>query len=234
VATTIHLPDRSPNTCETGILPKKIMSLIDALKWRYATKKMNGQAVDQAKVDQIVEAARLAPTSSGLQPYRVFVVTNPELKEKILPIAYGQPQITAASHVLIFAAWDRYTEERIRSVFSNANVERGLPDETPSEYEVQLTAGLLSKTAEENYIHAAKQAYIGFGMAIAEAALLQVDATPMEGFNNAELDQLLGLAEKGLRSVTILPLGYRDVDGDWLVNLKKVRTPAKQFATELS
>lgn len=210
------------------------MSLIDALKWRYATKKMNGQAVDQHKVDQIVEAARLAPTSSGLQPFRVFVVTNPELKEKILPIAYGQPQITAASHLLIFAAWDKYTEERIRGVFSNANAERGLPDETPSPYEVQLTGSLLSKTNEDNFAHAARQAYIGFGMAIAEAAFLKVDATPMEGFNNADLDALLGLTEKGLRSVTILTLGYRDEAGDWLVNLKKVRTPTEQFVTELN
>lgn len=205
------------------------MSLIDALNWRYATKKMNGTAVPQDKVDQIIEAARLAPTSSGLQPFRVIVVTNPELKEKIQPIAYGQTQITDASHLLIFAAWDNYTEERIRSVFAHAAIERGMPADAPSDYEIQLTGSLLSKTEEENYTHAAKQAYIAFGVAIAEAAVLQVDATPMEGFNNAQLDELLGLRERGLRSVTILPLGYRATEGDWLQNLKKVRTPADQF-----
>ncbi|CAM4169515.1 Nitroreductase [Pedobacter westerhofensis] len=210
------------------------MSLIDALKWRYATKKMNGTVVPQEKVDQIIEAARLAPTSSGLQPFRIIVVTNPELKEKIKPIAYGQAQITDASHLLIFASWDKYTEERIRSVFSNANHERGLPDDSPSDYEVQLTGGLLAKTAEENFAHTARQAYIGFGMAIAEAALLEVDATPMEGFNNAQLDELLGLTERGLRSVTILALGHRDAAGDWLVNLKKVRTPSAQFLIEFN
>jgi len=210
------------------------MSLIDALKWRYATKKMNGTVVPQEKVDQIIEAARLAPTSSGLQPFRIIVVTNPELKEKIKPIAYGQAQITDASHLLIFASWDKYTEERIRSVFSNANHERGLPDDSPSDYEVQLTGGLLAKTAEENFAHTARQAYIGFGMAIAEAALLEVDATPMEGFNNAQLDELLGLTERGLRSVTILALGHRDEAGDWLVNLKKVRTPSAQFLIEFN
>ncbi|MET1057027.1 MAG: NAD(P)H-dependent oxidoreductase [Pedobacter sp.] len=210
------------------------MSLIDALNWRYATKKMSGAAVPQEKVDQIIEAARLAPTSSGLQPFRVIVVTNPELKEKIKPIAYGQAQITDASHLLIFASWDKYTEERIRSVFSHANQERGLPDESPSDYEVQLTGGLLSKTAEENHVHTAKQAYIAFGTAIAEAALLEVDATPMEGFNNAQLDELLGLQERGLRSVTILALGYRAQEGDWLVNLKKVRTPAAQFQIDFN
>jgi len=210
------------------------MSIIDALKWRYATKKMSGQAVPQEKVDQIIEAAHLAPTSSGLQPFRVIVITNPELKEKILPIAYGQPQITAASHLLVFAAWDNYTEERIRSVFSNAAKERGLPDETPSDYEVQLTGNYVTRPEEVNFIHAAKQAYIGFGMAIAEAAALEVDATPMEGFNSDELDALLGLRERGLRSVTILPLGYRATEGDWLVNLKKVRTPLSQFVIEFN
>lgn len=208
------------------------MSLLDALKWRYATKKMSGEAVPQAKVDQIIAAAHLAPTSSGLQPFRVIVVTNPALKEKILPIAFGQAQVTAASHLLVFAAWDNYTEERIRGVFANNAKVRGLPDEAPSDYEVQLTANYTTRTEEVNFNHAAKQAYIGFGMAIAEAALLQVDATPMEGFNPAELDALLGLKERGLRSVTLLPLGYRDESGDWLVNLKKVRTPESEFVIE--
>jgi len=210
------------------------MSLLDALKWRYATKKMSGEAVPQEKVDQIIEAARLAPTSSGLQPFRVIVVTNPELKEKIKPIAYGQPQITDASHLLIFASWDNYTEERIRSVFSHAAQERGLPDDGPSDYEVQLTGSRLAKSTEENAEHTARQAYIAFGTAIAEAALLKVDATPMEGFNNAQLDELLGLHKRGLRSVTILALGYRAQEGDWLVNLKKVRTPAAQFQIDFN
>jgi len=208
------------------------MSLIDALNWRYATKKMNGEKVPQEKVDQIIAAAHLAPTSSGLQPFRVIVITNEELKEKITPIAFGQTQIAASSHLLVFAAWDEYTEERIRGVFSNANKERGLPDEGPSDYEVMITGVYAAKTSEEHFTHAAKQAYIGFGMAIAEAALLEVDATPMEGFNAAELDVLLGLKEKGLRSVLLLPLGYREVNGDWLVNLKKVRTPLADFLIE--
>lgn len=210
------------------------MSLLDALKWRYAAKKMNGEKVQQEKVDQIIEAARLAPTSSGLQPFNVIVVTNPELKAKIQTIAFGQSQVADASHLLIFAAWDKYTEERIRSVFANTNTERGIPAETISDYEVQLTGNYTTKSAEENYAHAARQAYIAFGIAIAEAALLKVDATPMEGFNPAELDALLGLSERGLRSVTLLPLGYRDEANDWLVNLKKVRKPSKEFIIEFN
>ena len=209
------------------------MSLIEALNWRYATKKMNGEKVSQDKVDQILAAARLAPTSSGLQPFKIIVVTNPELKEKIKAVAYGQEQITDASHVLIFAAWDNYTEERIRSVFSYTNNERGVPNSATEDYVSRLIGIYTNKTAEENFHHAAKQAYIGFGVALAEAALLKVDATPMEGFEPEKLDELLGLKQKGLRSTTILTLGYRDEAGDWLANLKKVRTPLADFIIEI-
>lgn len=205
------------------------MSLIDALQWRYATKKMNGEQVPEDQVAQIIEAARLAPTSSGLQPFQVIVIRNQELKEKIQPIAFGQTQITAASHLLIFAAWDNYTEEKIRGVFARTNQERDIADQGPSPYEVMLTSKYTGQSSEDNFAHAARQAYIGFGMAIAQAALLQVDSTPMEGFSGPDLDALLGLKERGLRSVTILALGYREAGEDWLVNLKKVRTPANQF-----
>ena len=208
------------------------MSLISALNWRYATKKMNGQPVAQEKVNQILEAARLAPTSSGLQPFKVIVITNPALKQQILPHAYNQAQVVDCSHLLVFAAWDNYTEQRINDVFSNMNKERGLPDTGTEDYKNNLIKAYVNRPAEVNFEHAARQAYIGFGFAIAEAALLQVDATPMEGFDNAKIDELLNLSHHGLKSVTLLPLGYRDETGDWLVNLKKVRQPNSSFIIE--
>lgn len=208
------------------------MSLIEALNWRYATKKMNGQAVPQEKVDFILEAARLAPTSSGLQPFKVIVVTNPAVKEALLPHAYSQSQIVDCSHLLIFAAWENYTEANIDEVFNRTNTERGLPSEATADYVARLKSMYLTRPAEENFQHAARQAYIGFGMAIAEAALLHVDTTPMEGFNGEKVDEVLGLKEKGLRSVTLLPLGYRDDSNDWLVNLKKVRQAKSDFIIE--
>src|SRR5215217_3568903 len=210
-----------------------MMSTIDALKWRYATKKMNSEKVSQDKFDQILQAAHLAPTSSGLQPFKIIVVTNPELKEKIKAVAYGQSQITDSSHLLIFAAWDNYTEDRVRGVYAHANRERGLPDAANADFVNNMVANFTAKTAEESYAHAAKQAYIAFGVAITEAALLQVDATPMEGFEAEKLDELLGLRAQGLRSTTLLPLGYRDTASDWLVNLKKVRTPQEDFVIDL-
>ena len=205
------------------------MSLIQALNWRYATKKMNGKAVPQEKVDQIIQAAHLAPTSSGLQPFKIIVVTSADLKTKIAELAYGQQQIIDCSHLLIFAAWEQYTEENIRAVFAHANAQRGLPASASADYENGLIASVTQRTADENYHHAAKQAYIGLGIAIAEAALLEVDATPMEGFDAGKLDELLDLKALNLRSTTMLPLGYRDESGDWLVNLKKVRSPLTEF-----
>ena len=208
------------------------MSLIEALNWRYATKKMNGEKVSQDKIDQIIEAAHLAPTSSGLQPFKVIVVTNQELKEKIQPIAFNQSQVVDCSHLLIFAAWDNYTEERIRNVFANVNAQRGLPESATSDYMNMLLSTYTVRDAEINFTHAAKQSYIAFGAAIMQAAVLKVDATPMEGFIPEQLDELLGLKDLGLRSTTILPIAYRDAEGDWLVNLKKVRTPLQDFVIE--
>ncbi|MFC0777426.1 nitroreductase family protein [Flavobacterium sp. HJSW_4] len=209
------------------------MALIDALKWRYATKKMNGQAVPQEKVDYILEAAKLAPSSSGLQPYKIFVITNKDLKDKIRAVSFDQSQVTDASHVLVWAAWDGYSLEKISAVFDRTIAERGIPADAMDDYKQRLW-GMYEPLGQEWHAqHAAKQAYISFGVAIAAAAEQQVDATPMEGFIPAEVDKLLGLNELGLKSVLVLPLGYRDDANDWLVNMKKVRTPQEDFITEI-
>lgn len=210
------------------------MQLLEALNWRYATKKMNGQPVPQEKINQILDAAQLAPTSSGLQPFKIIVITNPELKAKIQPIAFGQSQIVDSSHLLVFAAWDNYTAERIDNVFAHTAAERGIPASTFDDYVNRLKSLYLNRPAEQNFEHAARQAYISFGLAIAAAAELQVDATPMEGFDNAALDELLELPQQGLKSVTLLPLGYRDTENDWLVKQKKVRMPKSVFLQQIA
>jgi nitroreductase len=209
------------------------MNVEQALNWRYATKQMNGQIVSQEKINQILQAAHLAPTSSGLQPFKIFVITNQEWKAKIQPVAYGQQQIAACSHLLVFAAWDNYTKERIEKIFDHSNKERGLDSSATEAYVANLWNGLSKKSAEENYQHAAKQAYISMGFALLTAALEEVDATPMEGFNYGELDKLLALKEQGLRSAAMLALGYRDAEKDWLVGMKKVRTPNNEFFVEM-
>lgn len=205
------------------------MSLVENLNWRYATKAMNGAVVPQEKVDYILEAAHLAPSSSGLQPFKIIVVTDPELKAKIQPIAFNQPQIVDGSHLLIFAAWDKYTEERVNAVFEHSNKERGLPSSATDDYRTMLLGMFAGMSEAEQSAHAAKQSYISFGIAAAAAAEQRVDATPMEGFNKEQLDELLGLNDLGLKSATILALGYRNAENDWLVNMKKVRTPKDEF-----
>lgn len=209
------------------------MELIDKLNWRYATKAMNGAKVPQEKIDRILEAARLAPTSSGLQPFEILVITNQELKEKILPIASNQAQVVDCSHLLVFAAWDTYTEERINAMFDLTNDIRGFKSEGWENYRQMLLSIYPQKSAEENFVHTSKQAYISFGAAIIAAALEGVDSTPMEGFSPEALDELLELNKKGLKSVLLLPLGYRDAEKDWLVNLEKVRKSKEDFITEI-
>ena len=208
--------------------------LIEKLNWRYATKKMDpSKSVSQDKVDRIIEAARLAPTSSGLQPFEIIVVTNPEIRARIQEISWNQAQVTEGSHLLVFAAWDNYTADRINHMFDLTNDERGFKNEGWEKYRQSLLATYPQRDAQVNFEHAARQAYIAFGMAVAQAAFEGVDSTPMEGFDPAKLDEILGLREKGLRSAVILPLGYRKEEGDWLVNLKKIRRPLEEFVSEV-
>jgi nitroreductase len=209
------------------------MALLDDLKWRYATKKMNGQTVPEDKLNYILEAARLAPSSSGLQPYQVFVITNKNLLGQIRVFSNDQSQITDCSHLLVFVAWENYSYERMEDVFLRTVRERGLADNAMEAYHKGLWNLYDSLGQKWQSEHSAKQAYIALGLAVAAAAEQKVDATPMEGFDNAKMDKLLGLERLGLKSVAILPLGYRDEGKDWLVNLKKVRTPRERFITEL-
>ncbi len=209
-------------------------SVITQLQWRYATKKMEAsKVVPQEKIDLIIEAARLAPTSSGLQPFEVIAVYNPEVREKIKAIAWNQAQVTDSTVVLVFAAWDNYTADRINHMFDLTNKERGFTNEGWEAYRQQLLNTYPQRPAQVNFEHAARQAYIGLGAALIAAASEQVDSTPMEGFDPKALDEILGLSAKGLRSVAIMPVGYRDTAGDWLVNLKKIRRPSEDFVSEV-
>lgn len=197
--------------------------LIDLLNWRYATKKMDpAKTVPQEKVDAILEAVRMAPTSSGTQPFEVIVVTNPDVLAEIRTAASDQSPITDGSHLLVFAAWDNYTNERIDDV-TQLNVQARGEIPLIHEYYGNLKNNYVPRDAEVNYAHAARQAYIALGFALIAAADQEVDSTPMEGFDPATVDKILGLKERGLRSVVLLPLGYRDPTGDWLLAMPKVR-----------
>ncbi|WP_320052482.1 NAD(P)H-dependent oxidoreductase [uncultured Acetobacteroides sp.] len=205
------------------------MGLLNALSWRYATKRMNGQKVPSEKVEPILESIRLSASSFGLQPYRVIVVDDPALKAKIHESACQQPQIVEASHLLVFASWKTITPEHIDSYISLVAKERNMPVEELAQFDGMLKDFLASRTQERLSAWATRQAYIGLGTGLIAAAMEQIDATPMEGFNTTEMDKVLGLDKTNLQSVAILALGYRDTANDYLVNQKKVRVSKEEF-----
>jgi nitroreductase len=209
-------------------------TLSDIMGWRYATKKMKSATpVPSEKVEAIVEAVRMAPTSSGLQPFELFVITNNDLRAKLAQAANGQAQITDGSQLLVFAAWDNYTAERIDEVVQLTVEARGdLP--TLRGYFDFLKANYVPRDPEINYAHAARQTYIAVGFALMAAAEQEVDSTPIEGFDPAAVDAILGLRERGLRSVVLMPLGYRDQEGDWLLPMAKVRKSRAAMVTDLA
>lgn len=210
-------------------------TVTELLSWRYATKRYDRtRTVPAERLDRIVEAVRLAPTSSGLQPFELFVVSNPEIRTRIRAAAWDQAQVTDCSHLLVFAAWDDTTAERVNMMFDLTNAVRGFENAGWEAYRRKLLGIVASRGTEANHQAAARQAYIGLGAAVIAAAFEGVDSTPMEGFDPATVDEILGLPARHLRSVVMLPLGYRASEGDWLVNLPKVRRQRADFVTEIA
>ena len=205
------------------------MNLIESLQWRYATKKMNGEKVPQDKLNRILEATRLAPSSYGLTPYHVIVVEDQELKEKLQGACYGQTQLVDSSAVLVFATWDDVTEDSVNIYTQEIARQREIPVDTLAMLDGMIKGMLSNMTQEQKVTWAQKQAYIGLGFALAAAAVEEVDSTPMEGFVPAQVDEVLNLGELGLKSVIVLPLGYRDSENDYLANSKKVRWEDSKF-----
>ena len=210
------------------------MNLHEILNWRYATKRMNGQKVPADKLERILDATRMAASSFGLQPYTVIVIENPELRSKIQPLAYNQPQIAEASHLLVFAAWSAVSEERVSDFINQVATERGIPAENLAVYKSTILGSMNGKPADAVLNWTGRQAYIALGTALIAAANEGVDSTPMEGFNPDALDELLGLKEMQLHSLAILALGYRHADADPIVKAKKVRRDKEKLFLRLS
>lgn len=204
------------------------MNLIDNLNWRYATKKMTGEKISQNALDNILEATRLSASSYGLQPYNIMVVSNREIKQQLLPAAYGQTQITDSSHLLIFSIWENISDLQVNNYMNDIAETRGIPVETLQGFADTILGTVKNLSVEQQQVWASRQAYIALGTALIAAADQQVDATPMEGFIPAEFDRILGLKEKGLKSVVMLALGRRS-EQDALSNALKVRRAKDTF-----
>ncbi|WP_028297054.1 NAD(P)H-dependent oxidoreductase [Olivibacter sitiensis] len=206
------------------------MDLRESLNWRYAVKKYGKEKVADADLQEIIEAIGLSASSAGMQPYRIFVVKDTNLRKELGEGSFN-PQITEASDLLVFAAVDRIDQAFIDNYIGYTAEIRGIAAAQLAEFKKSLQLHLLGRTPEENFTWAARQAYIALGTGIIAAAALKVDATPMEGFDNEKFDRLLGLSEKGLRSVVLLALGYRDEANDFYAKFKKVRLPKEELVT---
>ncbi len=205
------------------------MSLKESLTWRYAVKKYNNQKVSDEAIQTILDAINLSASSTGMQPYRVIVVKDAAIREELAKDSFNA-QILEASDLLVFAAFENITQSIIDDYMAHVAAVREMPLEQLSGFKQALETHMLTQTPEVNFSWAARQAYIGLGTGLIAAAELKIDTTPMEGFNHEKLDQLLGLSEKGLKSVVLLSLGYRDAEQDSYANLKKVRLPLEEFA----
>jgi nitroreductase / dihydropteridine reductase len=208
------------------------MDIIQNLNWRYAAKRMNGNKIPQNALDSIKESIRLSPSSVGLQPYKIFIIESEELKKKISPSAFNQPQIIESSHVLVFTVWNSLTDNQANEYLAYVQSERGVSLESLSTLESYLN-NIKKMSQDDFYNWSSKQAYIALSSAMIASAELKIDSTPMEGFNKEELDKALDFPEKNLKSVVLLALGYRDEKNDWLLKMKKVRRKESDMFVQL-
>ncbi len=204
------------------------MNVIESLNWRYATKIMTGEKISQQTLDNILEATRLSASSYGLQPYNIIVVSNPEIKAQLLPAAYGQSQVVDSSQLLVFSIWKNIGEAEVTRYINDIAATRGISPEVLQGFASTILGTVTSLSEEQQQVWAAKQAYIALGTALLAAADQKVDATPMEGFVPAEVDRILGLEEKGLKSVVMLAIGKRS-EKDTLATATKVRRDKDLF-----
>lgn len=208
------------------------MELLQDLNWRYAVKKYSKESVAEDKLNFILEAINLSASSTGLQPYRLFVIDNVALKAKLGATSFNG-QIAESSHLLVFAAYNEVNTAHIQEMINLTAQTRGIPVDSLEGLFTTMDAYFKSRTQEQNKHWAEKQTYIALGTALIAAANVRVDATPMEGFDADLFDELLGLKEKGLHSTVILSLGYRDAANDFLANAKKVRIPLSEMITQI-
>lgn len=199
-------------------------NLSEAMQWRYAVKKMDpSKPVSDDKIEAILDAIQFAPTSSGTQPFKVFVVKDDGVRAKIRGAAFDQAQVTDSTALLVFTAWDNYTDARIDDVVDVHAEARPGTREMLEGYYGNLKGMYLPRPADTNFEHAARQAYIALGFGLLAAAQMKVDTTPMEGFNPSAVDEILDLKSQNLRSVCFMAIGTRAEEGDWLQSMAKVR-----------
>jgi len=206
---------------------------IENLHWRYATKKFNPEKqVSKDDMETLLEAIRLSASSYGLQPYEVMVIEDPDVRAKLKPAAFGQPQITDASYLLVFAYNTNVDRQYLDKFIKNNSETRNKPVEDFQDLREMIQNSVLTFTEDVKHIWASRQVYIALGNLLSAAADLKIDVCPMEGFDSAEFDELLDLKSKDLKSVTLATVGYRS-ETDQLKDAKKVRKSKDELFTRI-
>lgn len=202
------------------------MEILDALKWRYAVKKFDSsKKIPESELEKLLECLRLSPSSYGLQPWKFLVIANPELKEKLRPHSYNQPQITDCSHLIVLCRINEVDTAAVNRLIDATAKTRGQETAELDGYKKMMIDDLVEGPRAKIADHwSAHQVHIALGVLLASAASMQIDACPMEGFSPVKYDEVLGLKEKGLSSVVLCALGYRSSD-DKYAEAKKVRFP---------
>ena len=209
------------------------MNIIDSLEWRYACKKFDkNKKLNEEQVDALKRAFNLSATSYGLQPLKMLIVQHDEIKEKLFPLSYYQEQVTTCSHILILCIDTAFGEKDVDAYFDLEKNIRGVSEDVVGQFRQQLKTIYNKKDRKEIDTSAIYQAYIAIGTLMTVCADQQIDSCPMEGFDPEKVDEVLDLKSKNLKSILMLPVGYR-ADDDVMRNMKKVRKPLNQVIIEL-
>lgn len=209
------------------------MNIINSLEWRYATKKFDpSKNLSKEQVDTLKKAFNLTPTSFGLQPVKLIIIQNKELQEKFVEHCYFQRQVADASHLLVLCIEKDTTTEDINTYFDLEKKTRKIDEEVISNFRKQLIEMYKNKTLEEKQLSAIYQTYIILGNLMTVCAIEEIDACPLEGFVPSKVDELLNLDKLNLKSVLLLPVGYRAED-DVMEGMIKVRKPLSETVIEI-
>jgi nitroreductase len=204
-------------------------TFIENQNWRYATKKFNSEKkISNSDLEILKEAIQLSSSSYGLQPYKVLIIENEEIRKQLQPASWGQSQITDASHLFVFASITNVDSEYITRYAENMANTRNIPFDSVKGYADFMIGNITSLTPEKQIIWAQKQAYLALGNLLNAAAELKIDVTPMEGFLPEQYNEILGLAEKGLHATLVATIGYRH-DEDDTQHYAKVRKPITEL-----
>lgn len=204
------------------------MNLLEDLKWRHAAKGMNGTKVSEDKIGRLLEVINLTPTSLGMQAYKVLVIENQELKQRIFDEACPQQPVVGCSHLLVFVTNTDLSDQFMDDYFNRLEQKRNMGKEWMTKYRAKVE-GFRAKNSSNEESWLSRQVYIALGFACVAAANERVDSVPIEGYDKSILDKILNLKEKNQSSVVMLPLGYSDPETDWMSKQPKVRKDLKDL-----